>query len=184
MYFVGTYVLVITSRKEVGNYLGFPVFRVTSMKFLSCNEASRNLTNQEVWLCNFHLINISKNLTVWLITLQQVHLSTEKGWRLLYDPVKDGWINSWLVLFLWNRYNTEVSFCISISLSIVYIEISFIDLFSRLLMHLPACSGDASWQKDGRVNPFGSRYLELTTIFLFGLFMIHIWYNVENRIHK
>lgn len=43
----GTYVLVITSRKEVGNYLGFPVFRVTSMKFLSCNEASRNLTNLE-----------------------------------------------------------------------------------------------------------------------------------------
>ncbi|KAL6520903.1 Phosphoinositide phosphatase sac8 [Orobanche gracilis] len=43
----GTYVLVITSRKEVGTYLGFPVFRVTSLKFLSCNEASRFLTNQE-----------------------------------------------------------------------------------------------------------------------------------------
>ncbi|KAL3617490.1 Phosphoinositide phosphatase sac8 [Castilleja foliolosa] len=43
----GTYVLVITSRKEVGTYLGFPVFRVTTMKFLSCNEASRFLTNQE-----------------------------------------------------------------------------------------------------------------------------------------
>lgn len=43
----GTYVLVITSRKEVGNYLGFPVFLVTSMRFLSCNEASRNLTSQE-----------------------------------------------------------------------------------------------------------------------------------------
>ncbi|KAI3474749.1 hypothetical protein Pfo_029934 [Paulownia fortunei] len=43
----GTYVLVITSRKEVGNYLGFPVFRVTSMQFLSCNEASRFLTSQE-----------------------------------------------------------------------------------------------------------------------------------------
>ncbi|GMP85887.1 hypothetical protein CsSME_00038881 [Camellia sinensis var. sinensis] len=36
----GTYVLVITSRKEVGSHLGFPVFRVMSMKFLSCNEAS------------------------------------------------------------------------------------------------------------------------------------------------
>ncbi|XP_047981088.1 phosphoinositide phosphatase SAC8 isoform X2 [Salvia hispanica] len=43
----GTYVMVITSRKEVGNYLGFPVFLVTSMKFISCNEASRNLTSQE-----------------------------------------------------------------------------------------------------------------------------------------
>ncbi|KAL0375351.1 UNVERIFIED_CONTAM: Phosphoinositide phosphatase SAC8 [Sesamum radiatum] len=43
----GTYVLVITSRKEVGTYLGFPVFLVTSMKFLSCNGASRFLTSQE-----------------------------------------------------------------------------------------------------------------------------------------
>nr|GEW10903.1 phosphoinositide phosphatase SAC8 isoform X1 [Tanacetum cinerariifolium] len=43
----GTYILVITSRKEVGTYLGFPVFRVTSMKFLSCNEDLRNLTNQQ-----------------------------------------------------------------------------------------------------------------------------------------
>ncbi|KAL0451008.1 UNVERIFIED_CONTAM: Phosphoinositide phosphatase SAC8 [Sesamum latifolium] len=44
----GTYVLVITSRKEVGTYLGFPVFLVTSMKFLSCNGASRFLTSQEL----------------------------------------------------------------------------------------------------------------------------------------
>ncbi|KAI3447792.1 hypothetical protein Pfo_004457 [Paulownia fortunei] len=43
----GTYLLVITSRKEVGTYHGFPVFRVTSMKFLSCNEASRFLSSQE-----------------------------------------------------------------------------------------------------------------------------------------
>ncbi|KAK6120251.1 hypothetical protein DH2020_045942 [Rehmannia glutinosa] len=43
----GTYLLVITSRKEVGTYIGFPVFRVTSMKFLSCNEASRFLSNHE-----------------------------------------------------------------------------------------------------------------------------------------
>ncbi|OMO97585.1 hypothetical protein COLO4_14511 [Corchorus olitorius] len=37
----GTYVLVITSRKEVGSFLGFPVYRVESMKFLACNEALR-----------------------------------------------------------------------------------------------------------------------------------------------
>ncbi|KAG8389118.1 hypothetical protein BUALT_Bualt02G0196000 [Buddleja alternifolia] len=43
----GTYVLIITSRKEVGTYLGFPVFLVTSMTFLSCNEASRFLTSEE-----------------------------------------------------------------------------------------------------------------------------------------
>ncbi|PIN17579.1 Phosphatidylinositol-3,4-bisphosphate 4-phosphatase [Handroanthus impetiginosus] len=43
----GTYLLVITSRKEVGLYLGNPVYQVTSMKFLSCNEASRFLSGRE-----------------------------------------------------------------------------------------------------------------------------------------
>ncbi|KAA8517397.1 hypothetical protein F0562_017690 [Nyssa sinensis] len=43
----GTYVLVITSRKEVGTYLGFPLFCVMSMKFLYCNEALRLSTSQE-----------------------------------------------------------------------------------------------------------------------------------------
>ncbi|XP_058214555.1 phosphoinositide phosphatase SAC8 [Rhododendron vialii] len=42
-----THVLVITSRKEVGSYVGFPVFRVMSMKFLSCNEALRLPNYQE-----------------------------------------------------------------------------------------------------------------------------------------
>ncbi|KVH94805.1 hypothetical protein Ccrd_003129 [Cynara cardunculus var. scolymus] len=43
----GTYILVITSHKDVGTYLGFPIFRVMSMKFLSCNRDLRNLTNQQ-----------------------------------------------------------------------------------------------------------------------------------------
>jgi hypothetical protein len=43
----GTYLLVITSREEVGNFLGLPIFRVTAMKFLPCNEALRFATAQE-----------------------------------------------------------------------------------------------------------------------------------------
>ncbi|KAI3759859.1 hypothetical protein L1987_50242 [Smallanthus sonchifolius] len=43
----GTYILVITSCKEVGTYLGYPVLRVMSMRFLSCNEGLKNLTNQQ-----------------------------------------------------------------------------------------------------------------------------------------
>ncbi|VFQ90977.1 unnamed protein product [Cuscuta campestris] len=43
----GAHILVITSHKEVGTYLGFPVFRVTSMKFLSCNVVSKYLTSEE-----------------------------------------------------------------------------------------------------------------------------------------
>ncbi|KAL9675101.1 hypothetical protein QQ045_003301 [Rhodiola kirilowii] len=43
----GTYLLVITSREEVGRYLGSPVFRVMSMEFVSCNESLRLSTSYE-----------------------------------------------------------------------------------------------------------------------------------------
>ncbi|XXG44491.1 hypothetical protein AAC387_Pa01g4281 [Persea americana] len=43
----GTYVLVITSCKEVGTYLGFPIFRVMSLKFLACNKALELSTSEE-----------------------------------------------------------------------------------------------------------------------------------------
>lgn len=45
---LGTYVLVITSCKEVGTYLGFPIFRVMSLKFLACNKALELSTSEEV----------------------------------------------------------------------------------------------------------------------------------------
>ncbi|KAJ6425264.1 hypothetical protein OIU84_025937 [Salix udensis] len=44
---VGTYMLVIISRKKVGEFLGFPVFRIAAMKFLPCNEALKFSTAQE-----------------------------------------------------------------------------------------------------------------------------------------
>ncbi|CAL4930495.1 unnamed protein product [Urochloa decumbens] len=43
----GSYVLVITSRKDAGSYQGSPVYHVNSMKFLCCNEAIKHLTSQE-----------------------------------------------------------------------------------------------------------------------------------------
>ncbi|XP_058737051.1 phosphoinositide phosphatase SAC8-like isoform X2 [Vicia villosa] len=44
---VGTYAIVITSRKEVGSFLGFPVYRLMSMRVLACNEALKFSTSQE-----------------------------------------------------------------------------------------------------------------------------------------
>ncbi|XP_058761944.1 phosphoinositide phosphatase SAC8-like isoform X2 [Vicia villosa] len=44
---VGTYAIVITSRKEVGSFLGFPVYRLMSMRVLACNEALKFSTPQE-----------------------------------------------------------------------------------------------------------------------------------------
>ncbi|CAN6469822.1 unnamed protein product [Victoria cruziana] len=43
----GTYVLVITSRKQVGTYCGCHIFQATSMKFISCNEALKLSSYQE-----------------------------------------------------------------------------------------------------------------------------------------
>ncbi|KAI3876984.1 hypothetical protein MKX03_024569 [Papaver bracteatum] len=43
----GTYLLVITSRKEVGTYLGFTIFRVMSMKFMACNGSLSYSSYQE-----------------------------------------------------------------------------------------------------------------------------------------
>ncbi|KAJ4764194.1 Phosphoinositide phosphatase family protein [Rhynchospora pubera] len=43
----GSYVLVITSRKEIGSYLGSTIYGVASMRFLSCNEALKELATQE-----------------------------------------------------------------------------------------------------------------------------------------
>ncbi|XP_022767755.1 phosphoinositide phosphatase SAC8 isoform X5 [Durio zibethinus] len=72
----GTYLLVITSRKEVGSFLGFPVYRVESMKFLACNEALRFSNSQEadprfVW--NKHLLEelIEYKLDEFIIPLLQ-----------------------------------------------------------------------------------------------------------------
>ncbi|KAI5429448.1 Phosphoinositide phosphatase sac8, variant 2 [Lathyrus oleraceus] len=44
---IGTYAIVITSRKEVGSFLGFPVYRLMSMRVLACNEALKFSTSQE-----------------------------------------------------------------------------------------------------------------------------------------
>ncbi|TKY65812.1 Phosphoinositide phosphatase SAC8 [Spatholobus suberectus] len=44
---VGTYAIVITSRKEVGSFLGFPIYRLMSMRLLACNEALKFSTAQE-----------------------------------------------------------------------------------------------------------------------------------------
>ncbi|KAF7049382.1 hypothetical protein CFC21_057930 [Triticum aestivum] len=43
----GSYVLVITSRKDAGSYGASTVYHANSMKFLCCNEAIKHLTSEE-----------------------------------------------------------------------------------------------------------------------------------------
>lgn len=51
----GTYVPVITGRQEVGVYRGSPVFRVTALQFLCCNQRLGDLTPEEVCTQTFVL---------------------------------------------------------------------------------------------------------------------------------
>ncbi|CAL5388749.1 unnamed protein product [Camellia sinensis] len=101
----GTYVLVITSRKEVGSYLGFPVFHALSMKFLSCNESLR-------------LSNCQKRDETYFRTLLKVVESTP-GLYFSYETditlnlqrrfkLAEGWMSKpiWKQVdprFVWNR---------------------------------------------------------------------------------
>lgn len=54
----GTYVLLITSREEVGSCLGFSIFHVTSMRFLSCNGSLKHSKSQEVWFINWLIFSL------------------------------------------------------------------------------------------------------------------------------
>lgn len=101
----GTYVLVITSRKEVGSYLGFPVFHALSMKFLSCNESLR-------------LSNCQKRDETYFRTLLKIVESTP-GLYFSYETditlnlqrrfkLAEGWMSKpiWKQVdprFVWNR---------------------------------------------------------------------------------
>lgn len=137
----GTYVLVITSRKEAGNFLGFPVYQVNSMKFLYCNEALQLSTSQEVVLLllfaciSFFFFFFHITIKRWMLpAYSDSPLNAEKGWVLLHDSVEDSRINSRIVLFLQNRYNTEVSlwtpnFCVSYAHALI--------LYIVLLRFLP-----------------------------------------------
>ena len=51
----GTYALVITGRKLLGLYKGHPIYKVTSMKVLSCNKNLPAATIEEVLLHIFSL---------------------------------------------------------------------------------------------------------------------------------
>ena len=52
----GTYALVITGRKLLGLYKGHPIYKVTSMKVLSCNKNLPAATIEEVLLHIFSLV--------------------------------------------------------------------------------------------------------------------------------
>ncbi|PIN17227.1 putative phosphoinositide phosphatase [Handroanthus impetiginosus] len=107
----GSYLLVITERECVGSYLGYPIFRIISMKVFPCDHSLKNAPEEqkkmESELC--HLLNIAErtpglyfsydvNIT---LSAQRLHdLGDESKllplWRQA-DP-----------RFLWNNHMLEV----------------------------------------------------------------------------
>lgn len=107
---VGTYILVITSRKEVGRFLGFPVYRVTAMKSLACNEALRFSTPQEKKDEEYYMTllrNIEASPGLYYSYETDVTLNLQRRYKLM-----EGWMAKPLwkqadPRFVWNRHLLE-----------------------------------------------------------------------------
>lgn len=107
----GTYILVITSSKEVGKYHGFPVFRVESIKYLACNQALMKLGAQEVRSCFLFPLKLCFLASIICILINgniQIYVCAEKRWSILQEFVESCGIYSRIILFLWNWYYCEV----------------------------------------------------------------------------
>lgn len=96
---------------------------------------SRSSTSPTFCLHFFFLFFFHITIKRWMLpAYSDSPLNAEKGWVLLHDSVEDSRINSRIVLFLQNRYNTEVSlwtpnFCVSYAHALI--------LYIVLLRFLP-----------------------------------------------
>ncbi|KAM1198456.1 hypothetical protein ACFX2G_010007 [Malus domestica] len=98
----GNYVLVITSRTEVGTYLGFPVYRVISMRFLSCSEGMKNSTAQEAYFMVL-LKTVQSTPGLYFSYETDITLNFQRRCKLV-----EGWMDKpiWKQAdprFVWNR---------------------------------------------------------------------------------
>lgn len=106
----GTYILAVTSRREVGTYLGFPIYQVMSMKFLSCGQGSRPLTSEEKRDEDYYL-NLLKMVEstpgLYYSYETDITVNLQRRFKLAH-----GWMNKpmWKQAdpqFVWNRYIIE-----------------------------------------------------------------------------
>jgi len=113
------HLLVITSSKEVGKYLGFPVFHVQSIKYLPCYKALKQLSPKEVrFIFCFPLTGLTSFCEECSFGWQlYANIScAEKRWSLLQEFVESSGVYSRIVLLLWNWYNSEVCCLLTLNL--------------------------------------------------------------------
>lgn len=58
-FLLGSYVIIITERECVGSYMGYPIFKVSSLKILHCNDAVKNFSAEKVNLSNSSTLSFS-----------------------------------------------------------------------------------------------------------------------------
>ncbi|KAK1354152.1 hypothetical protein POM88_047408 [Heracleum sosnowskyi] len=97
-------------KKEVGTYLGFPIYQVMSMKFLSCGQSSRPLTSEEKRDESYYL-NLLKTVEstpgLYYSYETDIKVNLQRRFKLAH-----GWMNKpiWKQAdpqFVWNRYIIE-----------------------------------------------------------------------------
>ncbi|KAK4749515.1 hypothetical protein SAY87_026964 [Trapa incisa] len=126
---VGAFVLVITSRNKVGNFLGFPVYRVNSMRFLYCNEALKLSTSQEkrdeaYFMTLLRIVESTPGLYFSYRT--DITLNLQRRYKLVY-----GWMTKpiWKQAdprFVWNKnLMEELIECKVASITSSSVDLSF-----------------------------------------------------------
>ncbi|EYU30376.1 hypothetical protein MIMGU_mgv1a019537mg [Erythranthe guttata] len=107
----GSYLFVITERECVGSYLGYPIFKITSMKVFPCDHSLKNSPEEQKKMENefSRLLNVAER-TPGLYFSYDVNI-TLSGQRLhdLGDESKS--LPLWRQAdprFLWNSYMLEV----------------------------------------------------------------------------
>ena len=100
----GTYALVITGRKLLGQYKGHPIYGVTSMKVLPCNNNLRKATPEEVPLLTLQsILQVGSYFTYYTIfpcvVISLCIITAEKRGGTLLEFAEDPTIDHW-ALFL------------------------------------------------------------------------------------
>uniref|UniRef100_A0A2N9I274 SAC domain-containing protein n=1 Tax=Fagus sylvatica TaxID=28930 RepID=A0A2N9I274_FAGSY len=164
----GTYVLVITSRKEVGSFLGFPVFKVMSMKFLSCNEALKFSTTQEKKDEAYFrtlLRTVESTPGLYYSYEADITLNLQRRYKLA-----EGWMNKsiWKQAdprFVWNRNLLEdliesKAAQLNLKSSHVTITVTFKEVYTASRYSIVEMIGTRMWRRGANLEGDTANFIE------------------------
>ncbi|XP_042407785.1 phosphoinositide phosphatase SAC8-like isoform X2 [Zingiber officinale] len=177
----GTYVLLITSRKEVGSYLGFPVFNVTSMRVLLCNKALKHSTSQErkdeaYFMSLLRIIESTPGL--YYSYEADLTLNLQRASKLTQERIHKSLWKQADPRFLWNRNLMEelienkldVFTIPVIQGSFKSVQLTFKDSPARVLLISRRCNrrlGTRMWRRGANLEGAAANFIETEQILEF-----------------